>query len=316
MPYAGEISALTTALCWSLTSILFSEAGRRIGSFQVNAIRLLLAVAIYSVVLLVTRGRVLPADLQADQVIILALSGLISLVIGDSCGFKAMIMIGPRLSSLVWGTAPIWTVMIAWAFLGERLALVHLAGIAITVGGVSWVLTERRLRNLNHFDLAGNHPDSGTLMRGVLLATLAALGQAVGLVLAKHAMLSGTSTLDPMIASFLRMLPAALLIWILVAIRGRLGSTLRHLTRARIASYMAGGAILGPFFGHWTSLIAVTYIPAGIAATLNNTVPIWIIPIVILYYHEKVSLRSILGAILAVMGVAILFLADEIPGLF
>lgn len=315
MLYVGEFSALATAICWSFTAIFFSEAGRRIGSFRVNSIRLLFAVAIYVVVLLVTTGRIFPEDLNRDQVFILALSGLIGLVIGDGCGFKALVMIGPRLTTLLWGTAPIMAVVVAWLFLGERLDPVHLVGIAVTIGGVSWVVSERRLKNQNHFDLAADHPDSGTMLKGVLLGLMAAFGQAAGLVLSKHAMLNAGGTLDALPASFLRMLSSAIMIWAFAALRGKLVDTLRGLKHAPAMLFTLGGAIFGPFLGVWTSLIAVLYIPAGIAATLNATTPIWIIPNVIIFYKEKVSPRAIFGAILAVIGVAILFLADEIPGL-
>ena len=316
MPYAGESSALATAICWSFTAIFFSEAGRRIGSFRVNSIRLLFAVAIYTVVLLVTTGRIFPEDLNQDQVLILALSGLIGLVIGDGCGFKALVMIGPRLTTLLWGTAPIMAVVIAWLFLGERLDLVHMTGVAITIGGVSWVVSERRFKNRNHFNLTPDHPDSGTLLKGVLLGLMAAFGQAAGLVLSKHAMLNAGGTLDALPASFLRMLSSAIMIWLFAAVRGKLLDTLRGLRHGSAMFFALGGAVFGPFLGVWTSLIAVAHIPAGIAATLNATTPIWIIPNVIIFYKEKVSLRAVFGAIIAVVGVAILFLADEIPGLF
>ncbi len=316
MPYAGELSALATAICWSFTAIFFSEAGRRIGSFRVNSIRLLFAVTIYSVVLLVTTGRLFPEDMNRDQVLILALSGLIGLVIGDGCGFKALVMIGPRLTTLLWGTAPIMAAVIAWAYLGEQLHLVHMAGIVITVGGVSWVVAERRFGNHNHFGLQADHPDSGTLLRGVLLGLMAAMGQAVGLVLSKDAMLNTGGTLDPLPASFIRMLSSAIMIWTFAIIRGKLVDTLRAFGNGRAMLCALGGAVAGPFLGVWTSLIAVVHIPAGIAATLNATTPIWIIPNVIVYYKEKVSVRAVFGAIVAVIGVAILFLADEIPGLF
>jgi len=316
MPYAGEFSALATAVCWSFTAIFFSEAGRRIGSFRVNSIRLLFAVAIYTIVLLLTTGRIFPEDLNRDQVLILALSGLIGLVIGDGCGFKALVMIGPRLTTLLWGTAPIMAVVIAWLFLGEQLDLIHISGVAITIGGVSWVVSERRFKNQNHFNLTADHPDSGTLLKGILLGLMAAFGQAAGLVLSKHAMLNAGGTLDALPASFLRMLSSAIMIWLFAALRGKLIDTLRGLRHAPAMLYAMGGAVFGPFLGVWTSLIAVATIPAGIAATLNATTPIWIIPNVIMFYKEKVSLRAVFGAIIAVVGVAILFLADEIPGLF
>ena len=315
MPFAGELAALTTAVCWSFTAIFFSEAGRRIGSFRVNSIRLLMAVAIYAVLLLVTTGRLFPPELNSSQIIWLAASGLIGLVIGDGCGFKALVMIGPRLTTLLWATAPIMATVIAWFLLGETLGLLPLVGIAVTVGGVSWVVAERRYKGSNHFNLHASHPDSGTLTKGVILGLLAAFGQAAGLIMSKHAMLNLGGDLDALPASFLRMLSSAIMIWLFAAMRGKLKDTLSAFKNRPGILFALGGAVFGPFLGVWTSLIAVKLIAAGIAATLNATTPIWIIPNVILFYKERVSPRAILGALLAVVGIALLILADDLPGL-
>jgi drug/metabolite transporter (DMT)-like permease len=316
MTYTGELAALTTALCWSVTVIFFAEAGRRIGSFRVNAIRLLFAVTIYSVVLLATRGQLFPDDLNRAQVFYLALSGLVGLVIGDGAGFKALVMIGPRLLTLLAVTSPIMATFIAWVFLGERLLWIDLLGIVITTGGVTWVVAERRYQNHNHFQLHEDHPDKGTFTRGVLLALVSALGQAAGLVLSKQAMLNCGTPLDPLPASFLRMLTSAIMIWSFAAFRGRLIDTLRGFKNRDGILFAVGGAVFGPFLGVWCSLIAVARIPAGIAATLNATTPVWVIPNVMLVYKEKISLRAVVGAIIAVGGVALLFMADEIFGVF
>jgi drug/metabolite transporter (DMT)-like permease len=55
------------------------------------------------------------------------------------------------------------------------------------------------------------------------------------------------------------------------------------------------------------SLVAVKNTEAGIAAAIMATVPVLVIPLVIIVYKEKVSIRAIFGAILASAGVAILF---------
>ena len=68
------------------------------------------------------------------------------------------------------------------------------------------------------------------------------------------------------------------------------------------------GSIIGPFLGITFSLIAVANTFVGIASTLMATVPIVMLPFVYYYYKEKISLISILGAFVAVIGIAILFL--------
>ena len=55
-------------------------------------------------------------------------------------------------------------------------------------------------------------------------------------------------------------------------------------------------------------MVAVTYANVGVAQTLMSLMPIIIIPVMWISYKEKTSIRGILGAIIAIFGVAILFL--------
>ncbi len=307
MEYIGEAAGLATAFFWAITSIFFAEAGKLIGSFRVNVIRLLIAVGIYTGLLLMTTGRLLPADINQSQVFWLTLSGLIGLILGDGCGFKALVMIGPRLTSLLYATAPIMATIIAWLFLGEKLGAWSLLGIGLTVVGITWVVMERRSR-YNHVN-AGDHADAGSMAKGVLLGLGAAAGQAIGLVMAKHAMIHCGGEVGPLEASYIRMATALVAILMLAGIRGHIGSILTALRQFRPMVFCAGGAVVGPFLGVWMSLVAVKYIAAGTAATLNAMTPVVIIPLIILYYKEKVSLRAFLGAVVAVGGVAILILS-------
>ena len=314
MPYLGEIAALTTALCWTFTSLFFTEASKRIGSFRVNNIRLVLAVIIYSIVLLATTGNIWPENMNWMQFFWLALSALIGLVIGDGFGFEAFVLIGPRLTTLLWAAAPIGVTIIAWVFLGEQLHVVDIVGIAVTVGGISWVVAERRFK-------ANGRPqpdlsDAKKVRKGILYGTIAALGQGTGLVLSKQGMLYSGEPIGALPASFVRMFSAMIMIWLLTWARGRLPSTIKAVKDSRAMVLSLGGAVFGPFFGVWMSLVAVKLIAAGIAATLNAMTPVLIIPVVMAVYKEKVSLRAMLGAILAVIGVAILFMGNELSQLF
>lgn len=307
MEYIGEAAGLATAFFWAITSIFFAEAGKLIGSFRVNVIRLLIAVGIYTGLLLITTGRLLPVDINQSQVFWLTLSGLVGLILGDGCGFKALVMIGPRLTSLLYASAPIMATIIAWLFLGERLGAWSLLGIGLTLAGITWVVMERSGRQ-NHVN-ATDHPDAGSMAKGVLLGLGAAAGQAIGLVMAKHAMNNCGGEVEPLEASFVRMSTAMVAIFMLAAVRGHFGSILTALRQFRPMMFCSGGAVVGPFLGVWMSLVAVKYIATGSAATLNAMTPVVIIPLIILYYKEKVSLRAFLGAVVAVGGVAILILS-------
>lgn len=308
MVYAGELAGLATAILWALTAIYFSQAGRLVGSFTVNKIRLLLAVVLYAGFSLVTTGNLYPQNINEQQLFWLGLSGIVGLIIGDGCGFKALVMIGPRLATLIYASTPIMTTIIAWFFLDEKLSLMNVVGIVITIGGLTWVVMERRFDSNNYFNLSKDHPDSGSLLKGVLLGLVAALGQATGLVLAKHGMFHAGGIVEPLPASYVRMAVSLGGIWIITAVRGQLFTTMRTMKNSRALSLCAAGALFGPFLGVWMSLVAVKYIPAGLAATLNSTTPVMILPLVMLWHKERITLRATLGAIVTVCGVAIIFL--------
>jgi drug/metabolite transporter (DMT)-like permease len=308
MAYVGELAGVATALLWAFTAMFFSEAGRLIGSFTVNKIRLLLAVFLYTGFLLLTTGSLYPQGVNEQQLFWLGLSGIVGLVIGDGCGFKALVMIGPRLTMLLYASAPIMTTIIAWIFLGEQLSFVDVIGIAITIGGISWVVLERRFDHNSQFNLRHDHPDRGSLMKGISLGLVAALGQASGLVLAKQGMLHAGGTVEPLQAAYIRMAVSLLVLWAITAVRGQMPKTIIAMKNKKALLLCVAGAVVGPFLGVWMSLVAVKYIAAGLAATLNSTTPVMILPLVVLWYKERVTLRATLGAVVTVCGVALIFL--------
>jgi drug/metabolite transporter (DMT)-like permease len=142
-----------------------------------------------------------------------------------------------------------------------------------------------------------------------MLALGAALCQACGLVLAKQGMFHAGGMVEPLQASFVRMMTALAIIWIIAIVRGQLLHTTSAMKNGRALSYCAAGAFVGPFLGVWMSLVAVKYIATGLAATLNSTTPVMILPLIVLWYKEKVTVRAALGAIVTVTGVALIFLS-------
>ena len=67
-------------------------------------------------------------------------------------------------------------------------------------------------------------------------------------------------------------------------------------------------SIAGPFIGVWLSIVAVKYTEAGIASTLLSTVPILLIPMEFIIHKRVPTWRGVFGAVLAVVGVALIFL--------
>jgi drug/metabolite transporter (DMT)-like permease len=299
----GETAAVVTSLLWTISSIFFTAAGKRIGSLTLNAYRTVMAVAFVLIAHAILLGAILPVA-NSTQWFWMGLSGVIGLSIGDSGLFAAYVTIGPRRSVLVMALSPIFAAIGAYLMLGETIRTLATVGIAITLVGVAVVILEEEERS-------GEQPISKTMKAyGVFFALIGAVGQGVGLVLAKKGidLVPGT-TLNPLSATLMRLILGALFIWIISMVAGKLPE-LRKAANSRggIGNTVAG-AFIGPFLGITLSMVAVTYTEAGVAQTLMSLMPVLIIPIVWVFYKQRTSWRGILGAAIAVIGVGILFLA-------
>lgn len=106
------------------------------------------------------------------------------------------------------------------------------------------------------------------------------------------------------------MLAAVSFSWVWASVAGKAGSTFQELRgKPRILGLLALGAFVGPVLGVVSSLIAIQYIEIGIASTLNALTPVIVLPISYFVLKEKVGWQAIVGTLLAIAGVAILFLA-------
>ena len=295
MAYLGEISAIITAFLWSGTSFAFTNAVKRIGSLQLNVNRIILATIFLFFIIIIVN---INYDLSAEQIYYLALSGFVGLVLGDSFLFKSFQLIGARLGMLLMALVPAFSSVLAFVFLNENLSLISVTGMTIILAGISIVILERNKDTESIFK---------TNKLGILYGILGALGQASGLVLAKFAFEAGS--INGFVATFVRLLAAVVIIFPLALLFRRYKNPIKVYTKDTKALWATlVGTILGPVLGITGSLIAIANAQIGIASTLMSTMPIIMLPIVRYYYKEKLGWRAIVGALIAVVGVAILFL--------
>jgi drug/metabolite transporter (DMT)-like permease len=298
----GQIAALATSCVWTFSSILFTESVRRIGSLSLNAYRIVAAVGFLSVTHVILLGALLPAA-NGEQVFWLGMSGIVGLGVGDFGLFAAFAIIGPRRSVLVMALSPIFASVGAFLMLGEIISPQAILGIATTIAGVTWVVLEREHRSMEA-------PISRKFkIRGVLFALIGAIGQGLGLVFSKKGIvLVPNATLSALSATLIRMTVGALFVWISIIAAGKFPELRIALKRKQGMKYAVAAAFFGPFIGVTLSMVAVTFTQTGIAQTLMSLMPVFIIPVVWVLYKQRISWRGTLGATIAVIGVAILFL--------
>ncbi|MBW4635717.1 MAG: DMT family transporter [Iphinoe sp. HA4291-MV1] len=293
--FKGEIAALSAACLWAVASVLYGRLGERIPPLQLNLIKGIIAIALLLLTIVIS-GELFPSIAPLPLCLIL-LSGIVGVCLGDTAFLAAINSLGARRVLLIGTLAPPMTAILALIFLQERLNLGAWCGILLTILGVAWVVTER-VPSTSESDLT--HP-----WQGICFALLAAMANATGGVLSRAAL--ANTGVSPLWAALLRLIAAVLMLLIWVLCRKQQGSfQLKILQSPRVILVTIFAAFCGTYLGIWLQQTAVKFTAAGIAFTLLQTSPLFVIPIAI-WIGEKVSIRAIAGVIVAIAGIGLLF---------
>ena len=303
--HLGEFAALLTAVFWTITGIAFESAGKKVGSLSTNLIRLFMAFFFIGTYGLITRGSFIPLDASVHNWVWLSLSGLVGFVIGDLLLFEAYVVIGSRVSMLIMSLTPPITAFIGWLIMGEILTTQNIIGMILTITGIVLVVIERKSNKLGESSKKKKKRINFSYpVAGLLLAFGGAVGQGTGLVLSKF----GMQDMDPFAATQIRVITGFMGFSILFIFLKRWKKVFEAIKNKNAMSRVGIGAFFGPFLGVSFSLLAVKHTTTGVASTIMGIVPVLIIPPAVLFFKEKVTLKEIIGSVIAVGGVALFFL--------
>jgi drug/metabolite transporter (DMT)-like permease len=291
----GELSAFCAAVLWSFSSLVFTSAAQRLGSLMLNITRMALA----SVFLIITLAIIGESHLPSlSQIFWLSVSGFVGLVLGDTFLFKAYTILGPRVSSLVMASNPAMAAILAFMFFGESIAPLGILGMALTLGGISLVVGEKKAQDQSKFTIN---------KMGIIYAIGAALGQASGLIFAKIAL--AEAPIHPLSATLIRIFTSVLMLIPIMLVLKKMKNPVKIFAEDKKSLGLVFiGSIIGPYLGIALSFIAISYAKVGIASSLMSTTPLLILPLAKFVYKEKISRRAIVGAFIGVAGVIVLFM--------
>lgn len=291
----GELSAVAAAIMWAIGSLLFGRIGRDgVPPGAMNLGKLIFAGSLLAITALLMTGHVVPIGAPTSALVLLALSGIAGLTIGDTAYFGAIMSIGVPRAILLLSAAPVFAALGGWLWLGERLDVRALFGMALVFGGIVLVVVRR--------DVEGA-PSS---TRGILLGVVAALGQAVGSLLSRRAMQVG---LDPLAAAVGRILTGGIGLYAIALVTRDAIPWTRSLFARRTWLRVGLASIVGTYCGIWLAQTALLRARStGVATTLLATSPVFALPIAHVAGHEKMTVRAVSGVLIAIAGIAVLSL--------
>ncbi len=306
MPF-GELSALAAAATWAIGSLLFAKIGKRVSPGAMNLGKCVAAAILLSLVRLALASRIGPLHLSFAIAAPLAVSGLVGLTIGDTAYFGAIAALGVPRAILILSSAPVFAAIGGVLFLGEHVGGREAGGIALTLAGIALVVAARApVALVNGVPGAGVAEDRSRLRRGIVLGVIAAMGQAGGNLLARHAMSFG---IDPLGAAATRLVAGVIGLVVSALVLGHAGPWIRELRGERAWAKVAGASLIGTFGGIWLAQLAIANCSStGVATTLLATSPMFALPLAHFAGHERITGRGIAGTLLAIGGVVLLSL--------
>lgn len=303
VPYLGEMISIGVAFSWTATALLSEFGSKRLGNLTLNVLRMALALLFSLVLFWVVLGTPIPAIGSLEAYGWMLLSGLVGYVIGDFCLFQCYIIIGSRFGQLFMTLAPLAAALMAWLTLGQQMNWMSVLAMLVTLVGIGISVLGRG----EHHRISLKLP-----LNGVLFAIGAAICQGVGLVLSKIGMdhyATGAipEWLIPFSANFVRCIAGIIGFSLLLYFREGFKPLREALHDRKGMTVATATTIFGPFVGVGFSLMAVQYTGAGIASTLMALTPIIIILPSYWLFHEKITWKAVLGALISVVGVSLFF---------
>jgi drug/metabolite transporter (DMT)-like permease len=296
--HLGEITAILTAICWTVSALTFSIATRRAGSLTVNLFKLLLAMVMYMVWSKVMRGIWLPTDATPEAWKWLSISGLIGFVLGDYFLFTSYNYLSAKIAMLIMSLAPPIATIFGVLLLHESFTWLNLVGMVLVLSGIAIVILKREEvdEKMTH---GLNYP-----VKGLLLAFGGAAGQGIGAVISKL----GMGSYDPFASSQIRTVAGILGFAFIISLTRNWKKFRSSIVHQKALKPLLVGSFFGPFLGVSLSLLAFQHTKVGIASTLIATVPVFILLPSVLLLGEKLNWKEVLGACLAVGGMFVFFI--------
>lgn len=291
MHFSPEFLSLLAAACWAVGSLFSAAASARLGAFAFTRWRLTFALCLLGSWALLSGGW---RTLSGAAVPLLAASGLVGIFLGDTALFACMNRLGPRRSGVLFATHALFSAVLAWFWLDETLWGFALVGSVLLVVGVMVAIAWGKREGEEHaWELT-----RGSVLTGVALGLVAALGQSVATLMIKPLMATGV---DAVAASAVR-LGAALLAHTALRLSGvpfaRAASALDFRTLANTAA----SAVIAMALGMTLILQALKTGPANLVGIFSSVTPVLLLPLLWGVYRRRPAAGAWWGAAMAVIG--------------
>lgn len=282
----GALAALGSAIAWAVTSLLARTLMAELGSVGVNAVRSTIGGVILVSWVLVTAGAGVFTAISASAWVLLTLSIVVAIALGDTVFFESTRRVGLAPALTISMTYPLVATLFATAFLAEPVTARLLVGAVLTLSGLAMIVAAR----------GGAAADGRQWWLGFGCAIVASLSWAVSAILLKAPL----REIDALTAQALRMPLSGLLLFATPWARG----TFEHVARST-PSQLRLLAVLCVLTCVSSTLFTagLKYASVAVGTVLSSTAPMWAVPLAYVGLGERLSPLALAGLAITIVGI-------------
>jgi drug/metabolite transporter (DMT)-like permease len=318
----GELFSLLSALAWAVGVILYRRLGETLPPLALNFLKNSLVLGMLLPVVPLVHGMGWPG-FSGQELALAAASGFIGIALADTLYFRALNELGAGRMGVIGNLYSPLVILLSFAFLGERLGGLQIAGFVLVSAGVWLVARPARkpdaipaestlLVAAAGADSAGGHSlgieqaaprAAGSSLRGLLFGIASIVLMAVAIVMVKRVLEA-----QPLLwVTLVRLAGALLGLLVLGTLTGQL-----HRLRPQGARFDWRILLLAAFVGQFLAMIlwlaGYKYTQASVAAILNETASIFILLLAWFWLREPLGRRGVAGVALTLGGVVLMLL--------
>ncbi len=286
----GIIAALVSAASWACATVLFELLGKKIPSAGITFLKGAFSL-ILMWILVLAWGKF--DHVGTYDAIILIISGIVGISLGDTLFFKSLQDLGAKMQVLYFMLGQIITMALSFLILGEILSLGEYIGAIILVCGIIFVTW-------------GKQEDHPNKWRGIIGGLISIICFSVSTIMIKFT----DTDIDIVSATFYRMFAGTLIMLLIGTAKKSIKRWIEPLKSLKTLSLFFLNVIIITIGGFMTSLYAIKHLSVSLASILSTTEPIFVLIFAFLIGKQRVKTREVIGATITIIGLLIIMLHE------
>lgn len=286
----GIIAALASAASWGFGTVVFDKLGKQIPYAGITFLKGAFSIVLMLALTFTTGGL---SDISLRDAVILAISGIIGISIGDTLFFKSLQDLGAKIQVLYFLLGQIITMLLSYLLLDDVLGIGEYIGAAVLLCGIVTVTW-------------GRQQDRPNKMRGIICGFLSILCFSISTLMIKY-----TSPEINIVSSTLcRMFFGTLIMTLVGTTMGKMRSWIQPLKNRNTFAWFLTNVVVITIGGFVLSMYAIKNISVSLASVLSVTEPVFVLILAYIINREKATGREIAGAVVSVFGLLIIIMCN------